>query len=674
MATCIGIDLGTTNSVAAFRRAGTVQFVESDQGQVLVPSAVSYTPEGIVVGRPALMRALVNPNSTVVDSKRLMGDTEAGWDIDGRRVTPTDVATEILSYLKRCAERQIGTAVDRAVITVPAYFTSVQKAATREAGERAGFKVERLIPEPTAAAISYGWDRSRDQTVLVYDFGGGTFDVSIVRVQSPEFEVLAVHGDSRLGGRDVDEAILQWLLEKVSRPGNVKQRTASGAQQLLLEAARKAKIELTESSEADILIPDILGQSLDATLSREKLDELVQPLIERTRQSIETALREAKLGIDDVDRIVLAGGSSKLQAVRRMLSDRYREPWSADRLDLVVASGAAIVADAFDAPMRLDLPQIVDVTPHDLGVLLRGGAFHVLVRRNTPLPATAVYDGFSTVRTNQTAVDVHVFQGESAVAAENVFIGGFRLEGIPPAKAGEPKIEVRFTMDQSDLLSVSAASGTQQASRTLDVTLRSVIEERRVVPGVDFVFLIDTSGSMSKELSGIKSRCGEFAREVEKGGTDCRLGLVDFDKPSGRVPYKVEVFPPMPPGQFPGAIAGLRIGRLGGAGCYVGDPASVAVFEQLVAAFDAPERLKIAVLVSDEVGNDAKSIPRIISTLTNAGVTLHVVGVAGSCHERIARETEGRFWNINDTRSVDFGELLSSIASEVTDMTLRHSD
>lgn len=689
MGVCVGIDLGTTNSVAAFRRRGEVEYVLDEGGSPVVPSAVLFDPGGAVVGAPALARGLLRSESLVVDSKRLIGDPKAFWSIGGRRIDATDVAAEILAYLRRRAEIQLGASVDRAVVTVPAYFTSAQKQATKAAGERAGFRVERLIPEPTAAAVSYGIDRHCDQTVLVYDLGGGTFDVSIVRVRAPEFEVLAVHGDARLGGRDLDAAIARWLASNVPALGRRESEslsrafddpTAEGvddplaaAARRLLSAARAAKAELTEAEETDVILADWLGRDLDLTLTRAQLETIVRPIVERTFASIEAALAGARLSADEVDRFVLAGGSTKLPLIRRLLAERYREPWQAERLDLVVASGAATVAASLDAPSPTGAPSIVDVTPHALGVRVAGGAFHVLIPGNTPLPATATYDGFTTVRTNQSAVDVHVFQGESPRAQENAFVGGFVLGGIPPAKPGEPRIAVSFRMDGSDLLSVAASCGTRQATQTLDVTLRSVFEETRPLPSVDVVFLIDTSGSMSGELEGIKARCADFASAVAAGGVDARLGLVDFDLPSDTSSYNVETFGPMPPASFPSAIAGLRIGRLGGCGCYVGDAESVDVFEAVIRSFDARDRLKIAVLVSDEVGNDASAIGRIVALLRQSNVTMHAVGVNGSCHERIAQQTGGRFWSIDDTRSLDFGELLASIASEVTDLALRQS-
>jgi molecular chaperone DnaK len=683
----IGIDLGTTHTVVA--GGGRLHTLPMADAHALLPSAVWIREDGqVVVGRAALNAAALYPDQVILASKRSMGDTDAVWRIHGRAWTPADVAAEILKAAKAGAERHLGLPVDRAVITVPAYFQAPQKEDTKRAGEMAGLRVMRLLPEPTAAAVSYGLGREIDQTILVYDLGGGTFDVAVLRVEREDFRVLSVDGDSRLGGEDFDRLLAGYLLDrhrsaKTSLASEIRQglkhermtgmdRAAGAALAKLLETARAAKIELTDSDVVEVLVPNILGSDLEIRLTLAEFEALVRPLIQRTMETVSRVLKAAGLDAEDLDRIVLAGGSTKMRLVRRLMTEWYREPWQAPHVDEVVAQGAAIVASSLDAPHpTVPAPKLIDVTAHDLGLRVKGGGMHVLVPRNTPLPVTVEYDGFTTSALNQKKVDVHVFQGPHARADENVFVGGFQLAGIPEGRAGTANIRVRFAMDQSDLLAVSATCDDRQRSQTLDVSMVSKYEETPPPKAVEIMLLVDTSGSMSSELEGVQESCSELARVVTEAGIDCRMGLIDFDLDSGDDAYTYETFGPMDPEDLPDAIGHLEIGRLGGCGCYVGDEGSVEVIEHLVGSFTDPSRISIGILFSDEVGNDAGSVRRIIHALKAGNVCLHVVGVPGSCHEKIAAESGGRFWDIQTSRRIDFESLLSTIAEEITDLALR---
>ncbi len=702
----IGIDLGTTNSVVCVWRRGGVETILIE-GRPTLPSVISVRAEGeILVGHPAKSRALVEAGSSVTSAKRFIGDGKTTWEIHGRTYTPIEVDKLILERLKRAAEEYLKEPVREVVITVPAYFNNNQKRDTKLAGEAAGLKVLQLLPEPTAAAISYGLDKGKDQTILVYDLGGGTFDVSVLRVRKNRFTAVAVDGDFHLGGDDFDNLLVEHLLDLLAKRanGNVSelrslfgrkgQKTASPketpknlllARQQLKEAAEQAKIELSESDTARVTLPEVLGTALDEEITLAKYNELIEPLIKRTTDKIRDVLKSAEMSAADIDRVILVGGSTRNRLVKVQVAAALGEPWTSDRVDEVVAEGAAIVAaqlaspeDGSTARPEDMVPEIVfeDVTPFSLGVRAtrdkEADFFKVLVPKNTPLEKAKAEHAFTTLRSNQKSVDIAVFQGESPECRQNTFVGGFRMTGIPPAPAGQPKIVVRFNMDNRDLLSVTAECSTLKSQKILDVNFVSREDELpESSPQVDIMFLVDTSGSMSGELDGVKASGLDFANRVIEAGVDCRLGLLDFDKPIGGT-YKWEVFGPMDPAGFPTAVSGLKIGRLGGCGCYVGEENTIPVMEAFAQAFPASDRLKIGILISDEVGNDATAIRRLVEILQSAQVTLHVVGVGGSCHERLARETGGRFWNIAASRGrVDFSDLLESIAVEISSLALR---
>jgi molecular chaperone DnaK len=693
----IGIDLGTTNSVACVWRRGSIETISVD-GRATMPSAISVRQDGtILVGQAAKARTMLEPSQSVTSVKRSIGDGKAQWQIFNRNYTPIEVSDLILGRLKAAAESFLGEPVTEAVITVPAYFNNNQKRDTKLAGEAAGLRVLQLLPEPTAAAISYGLDKGKDQTILVYDLGGGTFDVSVLTVKGNQFQVVAVDGDFHLGGDDFDLLLVEHLI------GLLQKRTKSDltdflnlllgrkqgklelgtpmemllARQRLKEAAEKAKIELSESESARVTIPEILGISLDEEITLSTYNRLISPLVDRSITKIRDVLKAARLTSEDIDRVILVGGSTRNRLVKERVSEAVKEPFISERVDEVVAQGAAIVARYLSSHQE-DLTPIEfnNVTPLSLGLRASKGKdldiFKTLIPKNTSIP-TEVEQEFTTFRANQKSVDISVFQGEQTHCKENTFIGGFRLEGIPPAPAGQPKIAVSFRMDNSDLLTVTATCSHLRNQQVLDVNLVSREDEipESASKEADIIFLIDTSGSMSSELKGVKRSCLDFAKRVIEAGVDCQLGLVDFDLPGGGS-YKWEVFRPMNPTNFPSAISSLRIGRLGGGGCYIGNANTIPVVEAFVKSFPSNERLKIGILISDEVGNDASAIQRIVSILNSAQVCLYVVGVSGSCHENLARDTGGHFWDIHKSRgSVNFSNLLDAIAVEITNLALR---
>jgi len=691
----IGIDLGTTNSVACVWRRGSIETIVID-GRAAIPSALSVRPDGaVLVGHSAKKRAELEPEQSITSAKRYIGDGKTQWQIGNKIYTPMDAAAIVLRQLKTAAEKYLGESVTEAVITVPAYFNNNQKRDTKLAGEAAGFKVLQLLPEPTAAAISYGLDRGKDQTILVYDLGGGTFDVSVLSIKGNRFQAIAVDGDFNLGGDDFDLLLVEYLISLIKKRsqinldsfldtllGRSKNKNLETphevlfAKQRLKEAAEKAKIELSESIRTRVTIPEILGTSLDEEITIDTFNRLIAPLVDRTITKTHAVLKSAKLSADNIDRVILVGGSTRNKLVRSRIAEAIREPFVSDRVDEVVAQGAAIVAGSLSSPEEDLTPiEFSNVTPFNLGLRASRGKdldiFKVLVPKNTAIPALITQE-FTTFRANQKSVNISIFQGDQNNCNANTFIGGFRLEGIPNAPVGQPKIAVQFQMDDSDLLIVTATCSNLRNQQTLDVNLVSREDELpQATPQADIIFLVDTSGSMSDELEGVKRSCLDFAQRVIDSGIDCRLGLVDFDLPFLGSTYNWEVFEPMEPKKFPIAISNLQIGRLGGCGCCVGAANTIPVIEGFARAFPKSDRFKIGILISDEVGNDASAITQTIKILKTQQVCLYVVGVARSCHEKLAIQTGGQFWNIHQSRgSIDFGSLLDKIAVEITNLAL----
>jgi len=472
----LGIDLGTTNSAAAVVRGEEPEIVPNAEGERTTPSVVAFDEGRRLVGQPAKNQAVKNCENTVQSIKRSMGRDGVTVDLDGGSYTPEEISAMVLRKLKRDAEAYLGDTVTRATVTVPAYFTDRQRQATKDAGEIAGFEVERIINEPTAAAMAHGIDTEIDagkqQVVMVYDLGGGTFDVSLLAVADGMFEVVATSGDNELGGDDWDAALINWAADRFEREHGVDLREDREAMQRLTEAAERAKVELSSRVETELSVPFVTAtddgpQDLRYTLSRGEFEELTAALVERTIGPTEQAMEDAGVSPRDIDEVLLTGGSTRMPAIRRTVERLAgTEPRRDLNPDEAVALGAAIqggvIADAVDDVI------LVDVTPLSLGVEVRGGLFERVIHRNTTIPTRASKD-FTTARDGQTEVEIRVFQGERERAEENALLGEFTLRDIPAAEAGVPRIEVTFAIDTNGIVQVSAEEVNTGQSETITI-------------------------------------------------------------------------------------------------------------------------------------------------------------------------------------------------------------
>jgi len=506
MSKIIGIDLGTTNSCVSVMEGNEPVVIPNAEGKRTTPSIVAFVEGGErKIGDPAKRQAVTNPTKTVYSIKRFMGNKfsesakEAGRvpykvvkgdndtprvDIDGRLYTPQEISAMVLQKMKKTAEDYLGSEVSEAVITVPAYFNDAQRQATKEAGEIAGLAVKRIINEPTAAALAYGLDKSSDdKKIVVFDFGGGTHDVSILELGDGVFEVLATDGDTHLGGDDVDEKIINWLAEEFNSDEGIDLRKDPMSLQRLKEAAEKAKIELSSSASTEINLPYVTATAsgpkhLVRTLSRSKFEQLIDDLVKRTIEPCQTALKNADLSISDIDEIVLVGGSTRIPAVQEAVEKFFgKTPSKGVNPDEVVALGAAIQGGVLSGDVKDVL--LLDVTPLSLGIETMGNVFTKLIDANTTIP-TKKSQVFSTAVDNQPSVEIHVLQGERAMAADNNTIGRFHLDGLPPAQRGVPQIEVTFDIDANGIIKVSALDKGTNKSHEIRIEASSGLSEDEI--------------------------------------------------------------------------------------------------------------------------------------------------------------------------------------------------
>ncbi len=503
----VGIDLGTTNSVISVMEGGQVTVIPTAEGPRICPSVVAFTKKGErLVGLPAKRQAILNPENTIYSIKRFMGrfydeveeerrlvpykvvkgpagDARVYIPAVGKEFTPQEISAMILAKLKADAEAYLGHPVNKAVITVPAYFNDRQRQATKDAGRIAGFEVKRIINEPTAAALAYGLDKKKEETILVFDLGGGTFDVSILEVGEGVIEVKATAGDTHLGGDDWDQRLIDYIAEEFKKEHGIDLRQDRHALQRLKEAAEKAKIELSTVTETEINLPYITADAtgpkhLQMTITRSKFEQLTEDLVERLKGPFFRALEDAGLKPTDVDEVILVGGATRMPMVQRLVKELTgKEPHKGVNPDEVVSVGAAIQGAVLAGEMKDIL--LLDVTPLSLGVETLGGVMTVLIPRGTTIPVRKT-EIFTTAEDNQTAVDIHVLQGERPMARDNISLGRFRLEGIPPAPRGVPQIEVTFDIDADGILKVTARDRATGKEQQITITATTNLTEEEI--------------------------------------------------------------------------------------------------------------------------------------------------------------------------------------------------
>ena len=543
MAKIIGIDLGTTNSVVAVIEGGDPTVITTAEGGRLCPSVVAFTKGGErMVGQTAKRQAVVNSENTVysikrfigrhideVDTERKMvsfetvegpsGDVRVKLPITDKEYAPQEISAMILAKLKNDAEAYLGETITKAVITVPAYFNDSQRQATKDAGKIAGLEVARIINEPTAAALAYGMDKKENETILVFDLGGGTFDVSLLDVGEGIVEVKATNGDTHLGGDDWDQRILNYIADEFKKDQGIDLREDRQALQRLREAAEKAKIELTSITETEINLPFITADAsgpkhLQVKLTRAKFEQLTEDLIERIRGPFNAVLKDAKTTTNDVDEVVLVGGATRMPMVQELVrSLTGKEPHKGVNPDEVVAIGAAIQGGVLAGEVKDIL--LLDVTPLSLGVETLGSVMTVLIERNTTIPIEKA-EVFSTAEDNQTAVDIHVLQGERSMASDNMTLGRFRLEGIPPAPRGLPQVEVTFDIDSNGIINVTARDKATGKQQKVTITASTNLDKDDVERMVDEAKKHKTEDSKRRELADARNTGDSLAYQAEK--------------------------------------------------------------------------------------------------------------------------------------------------------------
>ncbi len=570
MSKIIGIDLGTTNSVVAVMEGGEPTVITNSEGGRTTPSVVAFTKDGSrLVGQVAKRQAVTNPENTVYSIKRFMGrrynevteeikqvpykvkaagSGDVRIEAGGKEWSPPEISAIILQKMKQSAEDYLGQKVEKAVITVPAYFNDAQRQATKDAGKIAGLEVMRIVNEPTAAALAYGLDKKKDETIAVFDFGGGTFDISILEVGEGVVEVKSTNGDTHLGGDDIDERLIEWIIEEFRKDQGIDLSNDKMALQRLKEAAEKAKIELSSTMETEINLPFVTADQsgpkhLAMKLTRAKFEQLAEPILGRLKSPVEQAIKDAGIDAKKIDEVVLVGGSTRIPKVQEMVRDLFgKEPNKSVNPDEVVAIGAAVQAGVLSGE-KTDI-LLLDVTPLSLGIETLGGVFTKLIERNTTIP-TRKSEIFSTASDNQTSVEVHVLQGERPMASDNRTLGKFHLVGIPPAPRGMPQVEVAFDIDANGIVNVSAkdmGTGREQkititASSGLskdeidkmmrdaeshaadDVKKREEIEARNRLDGLTY--------QMEKTLNENREKAGAVAGDVEAAIAEAKTALAE---------------------------------------------------------------------------------------------------------------------------------------------------
>ena len=535
MSKIIGIDLGTTNSCVAVMEGGKPTVIANAEGARTTPSVVAFTKTGErLVGEPAKRQAVTNAEKTIASIKRDMG-TDNGRSIDGKRYSPQQISAMILQKLKADAESYLGEKVSEAVITVPAYFNDAQRQATKDAGKIAGLEVKRIINEPTAAALAYGLDNEKEQKIMVYDLGGGTFDVSIIEIGDGVIEVLATNGDTHLGGDDFDNKVIQWMLAEFKKAEGVDLSGDKMAMQRLKEAAEKAKKELSSAMTTNINLPFITATAegprhFDMNLSRAQFDELTHDLVEKTAIPVQNAMRDAGLTNSDLGQVLLVGGSTRIPAVQDKVRQMTgKEPSKTLNPDECVAIGASVQGGKLAGDAGAGDILLLDVTPLSLSIETMGGVATRLIERNTTIP-TKHSQIFSTAADNQTAVDINVVQGERQFARDNKSLGQFRLDGIPPARRGVPQIEVTFDIDANGIVNVSAKDLGTGKEQHITITAGSNMSDDEIERAVKEAAEFEAQDKKRKEAVEARNEADSFVFQTEKALGEVGDKISDSEK------------------------------------------------------------------------------------------------------------------------------------------------